>query len=187
MRKLVLLAHVSMDGFVSAADGGLAAFEPGEENLRFVCELTRKADAALFGRKSFDLLESFWPNAAQKPGATSGESDYCGWYNRTTKIVFSRTLQPGGRKDLVILRDNIAAEVRRIKAQPGGEILIFGSPSVTQVLARENLIDTYWLFINPALFGSGTPLFTESAGVSKFTLRATHPFANGEVALQYVR
>ncbi len=67
MRKLTLVVHISLDGFVAGTKGELDGFEPGEENLAFVCQLTETADAALFGRVSYDLLERYWTTAKTNP------------------------------------------------------------------------------------------------------------------------
>jgi len=68
MRKLVLLAHTSLDGFVAGAQGELDDFDASEENLQFVCSLTEKADSALFGRTSYELLNNYWPSAKDLAG-----------------------------------------------------------------------------------------------------------------------
>ncbi|MEO7801823.1 MAG: dihydrofolate reductase, partial [Ginsengibacter sp.] len=91
MRKLIIVAHISLDGFVAFRDGSLSGFEAGKENLDFVCHLTRNADAALFGRISYQLLNSYWPTAKDLPNASEGEIEYSNWYNTATKIVLSKT------------------------------------------------------------------------------------------------
>lgn len=87
MRELILVAHISLDGFVAGPNGELDGFDAGEENLEFVFQLTN-ADAALFGRKSFELLNHYWPTAYAHPKATKGEVSYSTWYNSATKIIF---------------------------------------------------------------------------------------------------
>ncbi len=72
MRKLVLLAHTSLDGFVAGAQGELDDFDASEENLQFVCSLTEQADGALFGRISYKLLNDYWPSAKDLPDASKG-------------------------------------------------------------------------------------------------------------------
>src|SRR6516164_4635576 len=92
MRKLVLVAHASLDGFIAGENGSLDGFEASEENLQFVCSLTQEADAALFGRKSYQLLDNYWPTANALPNASKGTVAYSNWYNDATKIVISKTL-----------------------------------------------------------------------------------------------
>lgn len=73
MRQLILVVHISLDGFVAGTKGELDGFDASEENLQFVCSLTEHADAALFGRISYELLNNYWPTAKDKPNATQGE------------------------------------------------------------------------------------------------------------------
>jgi dihydrofolate reductase len=186
MRKLLVLVHISLDGFVAGPNGEFDGFPKGDENLGFICELTRTADAAFFGRVSYELLNSYWPNAKDLPGATQFEKEYSNWYNSAQKIVVSRTLQTDGVENSVVIANELAKHVTLIKQQPGKDILIFGSPSVTRVLIQEGLIDEYWVFVNPVLFGKGIPLFTEADGIRRLKLLGTKLFGNGELGLHYM-
>jgi dihydrofolate reductase len=186
MRKLILVVHTSLDGFVAGSKGELDGFEAGEENLKFVCKITKDADSAIFGRISYELLESYWPTAKDQPEATEGEILYSEWYNGVKKIVFSTTMTGECTDNMIILNDKISTEIKKIKEQAGKDILIFGSPSVAQTLMKLDLIDSYWIFINPVFFGRGIPLFSGKAEKSKLKLMATQHFANGEIALNYV-
>ena len=185
MRKLILVAHISLDGFVAGANGELDGFEPAEENLEFVCKLTEDADAALFGRNSYQLLQKYWPTARDHPGATMGEIVYSNWYNQAKKIIISRTMSGKHLPNTTIISDNIASEMIKIKTQPGKNILIFGSPAASQTLMQLKLIDSYWIFINPALFGKGIPLFPANTNLTKLKLISTRKFNNGEIAFNY--
>jgi dihydrofolate reductase len=86
----------------------------------------------------------------------------------------------------VVIGENMPGEITKIKNQAGGNILIFGSPSVSQLLMNMSLIDSYWIFINPTIFGKGIPLFTGSQEKIRLKLLATKEFSNGELALNYV-
>jgi dihydrofolate reductase len=186
MRKLILIAHISLDGFVAGVQGELDGFEKGEENLEYICKLTEEADTALFGRISYELLERFWPAAKDLPNATKGELLYSTWYNNAKKIVISRNMTGKGLKNTLIIGKNIPEKIIKIKKQTGKDILIFGSPSVSQLLLELDLIDTFWIFINPVIFGRGIPLFAGLKKYSKLKLITAKEFSNGEVALNYL-
>jgi dihydrofolate reductase len=185
MRKLVLLAHISLDGFVAGVRGELDDFDPGEENLQFVCSLTEQADAALFGRISYELLNKHWPDAKNSPNASKGTIAYSNWYNSAEKIVISQTMTAESSNNTIIIRDNIPDEINKIKNKPGKDILIFGSPAVSQLLMQHDLIDSYWIFVNPIIFGKGIPLFTDMENKIKLKLVKTKQFSNGEFGLNY--
>ncbi len=186
MRNLVLIVHISLDGFVAGVNRELDGFDVGDENLQFVCSLTEGADAALMGRVSYKLLNDWWPTAATRTGATTAEIDYSNWYNAAQKIVISKTISDEHLHNTVIIRNNIEEEISKLKEQPGKNILIFGSPSVAQALIEADLIDSYWIFINPVIFGKGIKLFTESSKMLKLTLVSSKAFPNGEFGLHYV-
>lgn len=85
-----------------------------------------------------------------------------------------------------VISRNIPHEITKIKNQSGKNILIFGSPSVAQALMQHNLIDSYWIFVNPVIFGRGIPLFKESTNKMKLKLLYRKQFSNDEVALNYI-
>jgi dihydrofolate reductase len=185
MRTIILVVHTSLDGFVAGPVGELDGFEAGEENLEFVCKLTEAADTALFGRVSYELLDSYWPTAGDRFNAPKGEILYSNWYNNAKKFVFSKTLSEADLNNTAIISENISTKIIEIKAQKGKDILIFGSPTVAQLLMQLDLIDSYWIFINPVVFGKGIPLFADLKDKIKLKLLATKQFPNGEIALHY--
>jgi len=186
MRKLILNVHTSLDGFVAGTKGELDGFVASQENLEFVCKIAEEADTALFGRISYQLLNSHWPTAKDLPDATKGEIAYSTWYNNAKKIVVSKKLAGEKLNNTEIISNNISDEISKIKDQNGKSIMIFGSPSISQICMQHNLIDSYWIFVNPTIFGEGIPLFTTLPNKIKLKLVATKQFANGEFALNYV-
>jgi dihydrofolate reductase len=70
--------------------------------------------------------------------------------------------------------------------QPGRDILILGSPSVSQIVKQHDLVDSFWIFVNPVIFGQGIPLCKGSLKRAKLILRSMKRFSNGEIALHYV-
>jgi dihydrofolate reductase len=189
MRKLILIVQTSFDGFVAGAHGEFDNFIGGEENLQFVCGLTDDADTALFGRVSYQLLESAWPTAADKPNATKSMIKYSNWYNRVPKIVLSKTLQSTHSENTRIISDNIPVEINKIK-QPGNagskNILMFGSPTAAHSLVELNLLDGFWLILHPVIFGEGIPLFKEDIKkVIPLDLLSAKQLLNGTICLNY--
>jgi dihydrofolate reductase len=184
MRKLVLIVHISLDGFVAGPQGELSDFDPGEENLAFVATLTETADAAMFGRVSYELLEAHWPYVKDQPDASPAAKQYSNWYVAAQKIIISKSLDLPD-SSVIIIRENLKDSVEKIKSGPGKDILIFGSPSLAQHLMEANLIDQYWIFINPVIFGKGIQLYPKGCDLKKFTLVRQETFPNGEIGLCY--
>ena len=186
MRKITLIAHISLDGFVAGEHGELDGFDASEENLQFVTSLTENADTALLGRKSYGMIDPYWSTAKDIPNATEGTLAYSIWYGNAKKVVISKTLAAEKKENTMIISDTVNEEIAKIKNGQGKDILIFGSPSITQLLLSSALIDDYWIFINPVLFGKGIPLFVPSSNKANLKLIATKQFANGELAMHFV-
>jgi len=184
MCELEWLIHISLDGFVAGKLGELDGFDASEENLGFVCDLTEKADTAIIGRKSFQLLESFRPTAKDRQGATKNEIRYSKWYNSARVFVASNSMESSDR--VTAINGGIVDEIRRIKHNGRKNLLLFGNPSVARGLTDADLIDNFWIFVNPVIFGDGIPLFNGVVAKKRLKLLDTRKFINGEVACKYV-
>jgi dihydrofolate reductase len=187
MRTIILIVHLSLDGYVAGPQGDLNYFNPSDENLAFVNSLTTNADAALFGRNSYKLLNDFWPSMHKDPQATAAEVAYSNWYNTAQKIVVSNTLPDRGENRIAIISKYSEAELLKIKQQPGKNILIFGSPSLSETLMRDDLIDEFWVFIHPVFFGKGLPLFTDLPEKTELELLEMHSLPHNQIALHYIK
>ena len=84
-----------------------------------------------------------------------------------------------------IISDNLTNELNEIKQGKGSEILLFGSPTATHSLLQQDLIDGYWLFVNPIILGRGIPLFVDIKEKIKLKLLTTRQFTSGVTELNY--
>src|SRR5258706_6458594 len=148
MRKIVLFIHTTVDGFAAGSAGEMDWIHVDDEIFAYAGNETDKADAALYGRTTYEMMDSYWPTAAEQPGASKHDVQHSNWYNNVTKFVLSHTLRADDRKNLIVIGDNMAKELNRLKQGPGKNILIFGSPTAAQSLFRENLIDEICIFVN---------------------------------------
>jgi len=185
MRKLILFMHTSLDGFVAGPNGEMDWIIVDEEMFDYAGKRTNEADTALYGRVTYEMMESYWPTAAEQPGATKHDIEHSTWYNKVDKVILSRTMKGANLPNTKIISDNVPNEIIQLKQAPGSDIIIFGSPSASHSLMTENLIDDYWLFINPILLGQGIPLFKGIRNKTKLKLVKTVPFDSGVVCLHY--
>jgi dihydrofolate reductase len=185
MRKLVLFIHTSLDGFVAGPNGEMDWINVDEEIFDFAGQRTNEADTALYGRVTYQMMESYWPTAAQLPTATKHDVEHSRWYNKVAKVVLSRTLKGANLTKTKIIDGNLAAEIVKLKLEVGKDILMFGSPTAAHSLMTEKLIDDYWLFVNPVLLGQGIPLFKGISGKVALKLVASNIFSSGVVCLHY--
>jgi dihydrofolate reductase len=185
MRNLVLFMHTSLDGFVAGTSGEMDWIHVDEKIFDFAEKRTQAADTALYGRVTYQMMESYWPTAADQPNPTRHDIQHSRWYKQVAKVVLSRTMQGVKREKTTIISDHLADEILKLKRGAGGEIIIFGSPSAAHSLMAAKLIDEYWLFVNPVILGRGIPLFKNVEEKIALTLVNSHVFASGVVCLHY--
>lgn len=188
MRKIVSFVHVSLDGFVASTDEGFASLgwvSISDDMFGYVEERIQLTGTALYGRKTFQMMEAYWPTAADKPNPTRHDIEHSRWYKQARKVVLSKTLQEKNHVNTTIISSNLSEEISKLKQEAGSEILMFGSPSATHALMAENLIDEYWLFVNPVLLGQGIPLFNNIQDRTQLTLLKSKIFTSGVVCLHY--
>jgi|SRR5688500_18881488 len=131
-------------------------------------------------------MESYWPTAADKPTASKHDIEHSKWYSKVHKVVLSRTLKDTELTNTTIISDNLTDRINEVKQQPGNDILLFGSPTATHSLIQLNLIDGYWLFVNPIILGKGIPLFVDIKDKIKLSLLNTRQFTSGVTELNYI-
>lgn len=183
MRKVIVFNQVSLDGFFTDAKGDMSwAHKQDPEWLAFVNENAKGGGEALFGRKTYELMASYWPTEIaleQAPVVARA-------MNEMAKTVFSRRLKSAEWKNTRIVNNGLIQEVRKMKKAKGPNIVIMGSGSIVSQLAQEGLIDKYQIVVNPIVLGKGKTLFeglTERQGMK---LTGTRTFKNGNVLLTYV-
>jgi len=185
MRNLIFFMHTSLDGFVAGLNGEMHWIKVDEEMFDFVATMTDQADTALYGRVTYEMMQSYWPTAGEQPNATKHDKEHSAWYNKVSKIVLSRTISEKALDNTIVISDQLADNINKIKKQDGKNILIFGSPGASQSLLNQGLIDEFWLFVNPIILGQGMPLFKDITGTTKLKLGESKTFACGVIALHY--
>jgi dihydrofolate reductase len=186
MRKVISFMHISLDGFVAGPKGEMDWIKVDQEIFDFVGKRISEGDTALYGRLTYQMMEDYWPGAGDKPGASRHDIEHSRWYSKVHKIVLSKTMKGDDRPNTKVISENILSGINEIKEQGDKEILLFGSPTATHSLMQLNLIDGYWLFVNPIILGKGIPLFTDIKEKIKLDLVSTHQFNCGVTELNYM-
>jgi dihydrofolate reductase len=159
MKKLILEEWLSLDGFAVDNDGRLDFFPASEADKvsdRDQLEFLDTVDTILLGRKTYELFVDFWPTA------TTDKEIIADRLNTLPKLVFSNTLREaswGTWLPARVVRGDAVAEIRRLKAQDGKHMVLWGSLSLAQDLMAADLIDEYHLQICPTMVGGGRHLF----------------------------
>jgi len=177
--------HTSLDGFVAGLNGEMGWIKVDDAIFDFVGTMTDQADTALYGRVTYQMMQSYWPTAGEQPNASKHDKEHSAWYNTVSKIVLSKTISEKGLDNTIVISDQLADNINKIKKQDGKNILIFGSPAASHSLMSHGLIDEFWLFVNPVLLGQGIPLFKNVTETTKLELKETKTFSCGVIALHY--
>jgi dihydrofolate reductase len=179
MRTIFLFMNVTLDGYFEGPDHDISWSHTDFE--AFSAERGKEVDTLLFGRKTYEMFRSFWPT----PQAYELAPEIAQFMNEKRKVVVShRAFEPGWSNVTVISHD-AAAEVKKLKEQPGKTIAMFGSNNLCVSLMQAGLIDEFQIVVNPVALGEGTTLFTGLPQKAELTLMDTHQFKSGAMMLTY--
>ena len=195
MREIVVFDRVSADGYYAASDGNLNWAVPESELDKGAAGGLTGAGTMLFGRRTYDLFESFWPKAASEgetaqdphaPGRRNPEMHAMAvWINESEKIVYSRTRQSVTWRNSRLIPEFDPREVAAMKAQPGRAIMVFGSGTIASLLTEHDLVDEYQLIVNPVLLGGGQSLLRGVSKARTLDLIESTTYPSGNVKLRY--
>ena len=179
MRKLIAAINMTLDGFCDHT-----AMTADDEIHEHYNELLSNAGTLLYGRITYQLMESYWPSVVKNPTGNKPMDEFAVLIDNISKIVFSRTLKSVHWKNTELKKEIIKEEVLKLKQQAGKNILA-GSPSLIVALANLDLIDEYQLAIQPTILGNGLPLFKNIKDRVNLKLFKTKTFGCGAVAHYY--
>ncbi len=187
MRKLIEVTFQSLDGVIDAPDIVKEAqpyFLSNPEHNNYARERLFAADALLLGRKTYQAFAESYPRMAASDQRVP--SDFVEYMNNIPKYVASTTLQSVAW-NATIIKGDIAEEVRKLKEQPGKDIVKYGTGQLDQVLFSHNLVDLLCIFVYPFILGHGTRLFEGIQITKHLNLSDVRRFKNGTVILEYNR
>ena len=170
---------MTLDGFCNHTD--MIADDEIHEHYN---DLLRNADTLIYGRITYQLMESYWPAVVETPTGNKPTDDFAVLIHNISKIVYSRTLKTVDWKNTTLKQEIVKEEIVKLKQQPGKNILA-GSPSLIVALAKLNLIDEFQLAVQPTILGSGLPLFKNITDRINLKLLETKTFGCGAIVLYY--
>jgi dihydrofolate reductase len=184
MRQLAVFNNITLDGFFTDMKNNMNLFhrENDPEWEKFATENASARNATLlFGRKTYEMMKSFWPTEEAKKVMPEVASAM----ETMEKIVFSRTLKDPGWSNARIISENLTDEVRKLKQETGKNLLIMGSGSIVSQLTKERLIDRYTMVIWPIVLGAGRTMFEGVDDVISLQKVDQRTFANGNIVATY--
>jgi dihydrofolate reductase len=186
MRRVVAAEYVTIDG-VMQDPGGVGEIERGgwsnpywnDELASYQSDQLFASDALLLGRKTFTGFAAAWP------GMEKTEGEFAVRMNSLPKFVVSRRLKEPLEWNGTLLKGDVAEEVRKLKQQPGQNLLIYGSAKLINSLMAHNLIDVYQIMVHPIVLGTGNLLFEEGTAMTALKLTDSKTTNTGVVMLTY--
>jgi dihydrofolate reductase len=202
MSTIVVQAFITLDGVVQSGGGPdedrEGGFEHGGwasaydeemdkrgEHGEIVREWESRTEALLLGRKTYEIFAGSWGVWDENAEGLQGE--FTRRYNRIPKYVASRTLTEVGWPNSQLLGPDVPAAVEKLRAEPGGEIRVWGSTELIRTLAEHDLVDEYRLAVYPLVLGTGKKLFSEGFALARLTLVETRALPSGVLANTYRR
>ena len=180
MRKMLSFMIISADGYHADPGQALDWQAIDEEFSQFALTQLGDCDTLVFGRVTYELMAAFWP----APAGQQSDPDVANAMNSTHKIVISRTLAQADWAGTQVISNHAEEELAKLKRQPGKDIVIAGSSTLTAGLLRTGLLDELRIMVNPIILGQGRSLF---AGAEKTSLQLlkTRQFTSGNVLFHY--
>ena len=186
MRKLKLHVAISIDGCIAGPNNEMdwIDFTWNDKLREYEDRLHEPVDTIILGRKMTNEFISYWSNVMNKP--EDPEHSFAKKMMETPKIVFTKTLTKSEWPNTEIATGDLKDEITKLKSQEGGgDIIVYGGASFDSSLIKENLIDEFYLFINPVAIGNGRTIFKDLKEIRKFNLIESIAFDSGTVLLHY--
>src|SRR5512135_3203334 len=181
MRRVLLFMMVTLDGYFEGGQREIDWHNVGDEFNDFAVGQLQEVDTLLFGRLTYDMMASYWPT----PAARTDDPVVAAKMNNMPKVVFSRTLGEATWENTRLVKQSFAAEVSRMKQEPGKDMIIFGSSDLAVTFLEHGLLDECRIMMNPVVLGHGKSLFNGIHDRLSLKLLRTKTFYSGNVLLYY--
>lgn len=176
---------VSLDGYIEGPNRELDWFGNGDPQFeQYAEEMMDGVGVALYGRRSYELMQSYWPDAEKNPRSPT-DLAFARKMNALPKVVLSRTLQGAEWNNTTIINDSVKERLTELKQQAGKPIVAWAGASLVSTLARLDLVDEYRLIVCPVVLGSGTPYFVDKETKPQLRLVRTTQLGSRIVVLCY--
>jgi dihydrofolate reductase len=183
MRKLKLQVQMSIDGCIAGPNNEMDWLIRDIKNLKYIHGIAESVDTILMGRKMVDEFIPYWTDVMNKPGDPM--YTFAKKMIEIPKVVFTKTLNKSDWVNTELAKGDIKDEVTKLKYQKGKDILVYGGASLDSSLIKENLIDEFYLFVNPIVMGNGKNIFKDIKEIQKLTLIESKVLDYGLVLLHY--
>lgn len=185
MRTLKLQVQITLDGFVARSDGKLdwmANIEDDKQSQELIHKITDTSDLIIMGRKMSAGFLEYWEKLVDSNDKSNPEWGVGTRMVNTPKIIFSKTLKSTNGRNARVENGDLRTEINKLKSQAGKDIVVYGGATFVSNLIKENLIDEYFLFVNPTAIGEGLSIFHDTKNLE---LLDTQKYGSGIVVNHY--
>lgn len=179
MRKLIAAINMTLDGFCDHTT--MIADDEIHEHYN---DLLRNTGTLIYGRVTYQLMESYWPLLVKEPTGIKATDEFAVLIDNIEKIVYSRTLQNVDWKNTSLKKEILREEILALKQQTGKPMVV-GSPGLIAAFMQMDLIDEYQFAVQPIILGSGLLLFKNIRDRIDLRLLKTKTFGCGAIILYY--
>jgi len=185
MGKLIYAMNVSLDGFVETSDHSLDWSTVDDEVHALWNELTGSSEAALYGRRMWEVMSPYWPTAETDPDATPVMREFARIWNRQPKIVFSSSMT-SIEHNARLMNGDVGEALTDLRRDFGGDLDVSG-PNLAGQFIERGLVDEFRMVIHPVVISGGTPFFPRGGPQLRLELVEERRFAGGFMYLAYRR
>lgn len=179
MRKVIAAINMTLDGYADHT-AGIA----NDETHEHYNDLMRSAGVLVYGRITYQLMESYWPLLVADPSGNKPQDDFAILMDNVPKLVFSRTLRQLSWDNAKLASADLKTEIDALKQLSGKDIFI-GSPGMIAQAAQLSLIDEFQIAIHPVILGQGLVLFKNITNQIDLKLQKTKVLNCGVIILYY--
>jgi dihydrofolate reductase len=179
MRKIVAGLFISLDGVYESPDKWHFPYFNDEMGAEVGGKMA-ESDTMLLGRQTYEEFASYWPHQ-------SSDVEPADFMNNTPKVVVSNTLKTADWQNTTIVSGDVAAELTKLKQQPGKNIGITGSGTLVRSLLEQGLLDELTLLVHPIVVGKGKRLFDRDMAQVPLKLVSSKTLSTGVLSLTYER
>lgn len=187
MRKLILSANITLDGYMAGEFGELDWHFShwNGELMECALEQLRGIDTILIGRVAYESMAMHWPMAEKNKMNSASETEFAQTMNRLQKIVFSKTLNKTTWNNSLLMDDIYLEKIHELKQQPGKDMIIWGGVTLASAFLEKKLFDEYRISVAPIVIGKGISISKAITRGLRLKLLHTRVFSNGVVTMTY--
>ena len=181
MARLTSFTFISLNGYYKGYLEDISWHQHGEEEARFSLKSLKSGNTLVFGRKTFEMMQSFWTSEM----AHNSFPEIAGLMNDARKIVVSKVMNESSWNNTEFINKNLLDQIRSMKESSKNDLTILGSGSLIKQLTHARLIDEYQIMLDPIFIKNGYPMLNNLSKNLELRLSSSEVFDSGIILMTY--